>query len=46
VAVDGPGLWIVNGTVGIHEILRVTAQSDAVADNTKAIGYDYMIEAM
>jgi len=46
VAADGPALWIVNGTVGIHEILRVTAQSDAVADNTKAIGYDYMIEAM
>lgn len=46
VVADGPGLWIVNGTVGIHEILRVTAQSDAAADNAKAIGYDYMLEAM
>ena len=46
VAADGPGLWIVNGTVGIHEVLRVTAQSDAAADNAKTIGYDYMLEAM
>jgi len=46
VAADGPGLWIVNGTVGIHEVLRVTAQSDAVADNGKTIGYDYLLEAM
>jgi len=46
VAADGPGLWIVNGTVGIHEVLRVTAQSDAAADNGKTIGYDYMLEEM
>jgi len=46
VAANGPGLWIVNGTVGIHEILRVTAQSDNAADNTQSIGYDYMLEAM
>jgi len=46
VAADGPGLWIVNGTVGIHEVLRVTAQSDAVADNGKVISYDYLLEAM
>lgn len=46
VVADGPGLWIVNGTVGIHEILRVTAQSDNAADNGQAIGYDYMLEAM
>lgn len=46
VAADGPGLWIVNGTVGIHEILRVTAQSDNAADNAQPIGYDYMLEAM
>lgn len=43
---DPDGLWIVNGTVGIHEVLRVTAQSDNVGDNAKAIGYDYMLEAM
>lgn len=46
VAVDGPGLWIVNGTVGIHEILRVTAQSNNVADDGTAIGYDFMLEVM
>ena len=46
VAADGPGLWIVNGTVGIHEVLRVTAQSDNAADDGQTIGYDYMLEAM
>ena len=46
VAANGPALWIVNGTVGIHEILRVTAQSDNAADNAQPIGYDYMLEAM
>lgn len=46
VAADGPGLWIVNGTVGIHEVLRVTAQSDNAGDNGQAIGYDYLLEAM
>lgn len=46
VAADGPGLWIVNGTIGIHEVLRVTAQSDNAADNGQAICYDYMLEAM
>jgi len=46
VAADGPGLWIVNGTVGIHEVLRVTAQSDNAADNGQAIGYDYLLENM
>ncbi len=46
VAADGPGLWIVNGTVGIHEVLRVTAQSNNAADNGQAIGYDLMLEAM
>jgi len=43
---DPDGLWIVNGTVGIHEVLRVTAQSDTVGDDGKSIDYDYMLEAM
>ena len=43
---DPDGLWIVNGTVGIHEVLRVTAQSDNALDDGKAIDYDYMLEAM
>jgi hypothetical protein len=43
---DSPGLWIINGTVGIHEALRVTLQSDNQADNGQAVDYDYMLEAM
>ena len=43
---DPDGLWIVNGTVGIHEVLRVEATSNKAADNGAAIEYDYMLEAM
>lgn len=43
---DPPGLWIVNGTIGLHEALRVTLQSNDAADNGKAVDYDYMLEAM
>jgi len=43
---DPPGLWVVNGTVGIHEALRVTLQSNNAADNGQAVDYDYMLEAM
>lgn len=43
---DPDGLWIINGTLGIHEVLRVTAQSDVAADNGKNIDYDFMLEAM
>lgn len=43
---DPDGLWIVNGTLGIHEVLRVTAQSDKGPDDGEAIDYDYMLEAM
>jgi len=43
---DPPGVWIVNGTVGIHEVLRVTLQSNNAADDGKAVDYDYMLEAM
>lgn len=41
---DPDGLWIVNGTVGIHEALRVEVESDT--DDDKDIDYDYMLEAM
>lgn len=40
------GLWLINGTVGIHEVLRVTLQSDNVTDNGKSVDYDCMLEAM
>jgi hypothetical protein len=43
---DPAGLWIVNGTVGIHEALRVTLQSNEVADNGQAVDYDFILEAM
>jgi hypothetical protein len=43
---DPDGLWIVNGTVGIHETLRVEAESNKAADDGVAIDYDYMLEAM
>ena len=43
---DPPGLWIVNGTIGIHEVLRVTLQSDNAADDNKDVDYDYLLEAM
>jgi hypothetical protein len=45
-AADPPGLWIANGAVGIHEVLRVTLQSNNAADDGKAVDYDYMLEAM
>jgi hypothetical protein len=43
---DPPGLWIVNGTVGIHEALKVTLESNNAADNSRAVDYDYSLEAM
>lgn len=43
---EPPGLWVVNGTVGIHEVLRVTLQSNNPSDNGKPIDYDYMLEAL
>lgn len=43
---DPPGLWLIDGTVGIHEALRVTLQSNNAADNGQAVDYDYMLEAM
>ena len=43
---DPDGLWIVNGTLAIHEALRVEIASDNAGDNGLAIDYDYMMEAM
>ncbi|MFC2005674.1 hypothetical protein ACFLVG_01775 [Chloroflexota bacterium] len=43
---DPDGLWIVNGSVGIHEALRVEAMSNKSADNGAVLEYDYMLEAM
>ncbi len=43
---DPAGLWLINGTLGIHETLRVTLQSNDAADNGKSVDYDFMLEAM
>ena len=43
---DPDGLWIVNGTVGIHEGLRVEAESNKAADDGVSMDYDYILEAM
>jgi hypothetical protein len=43
VAVDGPGLWIINGILAIYGILLVTAQSNNAADNGQAIGWEYIL---
>jgi len=45
-ATDPPGLPIINGTWGIHDVLRVTLQSNNPADNGKTVDYDYMLEEM
>lgn len=46
VGTDPDGCWVVNGTVGIHDVLRVTCQSNNAADDDKAIAYTAMLEAM
>jgi len=43
VAVDGPGLWIINGILAIYGTLLVTAQSNNAADNGRAIGWEYIL---
>lgn len=43
---DPPGLWIVNGTVAIHEVLRVTLQSNEAADNGQTVDYACLLEAL
>jgi hypothetical protein len=45
-AVSAPGIPLIDTTGAITEALRVTIQSDAVADNGKAVGYEYKLEAM
>jgi len=41
---DPPGLWIINGTLGIHEALVVKLKSNSSADNGKSVKYDYSLE--
>lgn len=44
--VNGSGIWIVTGTLAIHEVLRITCQSDNAADNGQGISVDYLVEPM
>ena len=46
VATDPPGIPIINSSWGIKNAVRVTVQSDAVADNGAVVSYDYLLEAM
>jgi len=43
---DPPGMPIINGTWAIHDVLKVTLESNRTDDNGKAVDYDYMLEAM
>ena len=43
---DPSGLPIINGTWAIHNVLRVTLESNNAADNGQTVDYDYMLEAM
>lgn len=43
VAIDGPGLPIINGTWAINGVLLITAQSGNAADNGRAIGWEYIL---
>ena len=43
VAIDGPGLPIINGTLALYGIVVVTAQSDNPADDGQPIGWEYIL---
>lgn len=44
VGTDTDGLWIIDGTLGIHDVLTIAVYSDT--DESVAIGYTAMTEAM
>ena len=43
---DPAGLPVINGSWALHDVLRVTLESNNAADNGMAVDYDYMLEAM
>ena len=43
VGADGPGLYMVNGTLALSGMFTVTAQSDNILDNGQAIGWEYIL---
>ena len=44
VGTDLPGIPIFSGPIQVHEVVRITAESDTAGDNGRAIDWDYMIE--
>jgi len=44
--IDAPGIPVINASFVITEAMRVTVQSDNIADNGQAITYEYKLEAM
>lgn len=45
-ALDQAAIQVVNSSFGIQNALRVTVQSDAIADNGAVVSYEYLLEAM
>ena len=46
VGTDPDGVWVINGTLAIHDELRVEVESDNAADDGKGIGYTAVVEEM
>ncbi len=42
--VDPAGIWIINGSVAMHGLFRVTVQSNNAGDNGVAVSYDFLME--
>jgi hypothetical protein len=42
---DPPGLPLITGIVAIHDVFRVTLQSNNAADDSQHVDFDYMLEA-
>jgi hypothetical protein len=43
---DPDGLWVINGTLAIHDPLRIELESDNPGDNGKSISYTAVVENM
>lgn len=43
---DPDGCWVINGTLAIHDVLRVEVQSDNASDNGKSVAYTAVVENM
>jgi len=43
---DPDGCWVINGTLAIHDVLRVEVQSNNASDNGKSVAYTAVVENM